>query len=128
LKKLDVVVSLTLFDELDEEQSVLAVTENGFGKRSPVTEYRLQSRAGTGIKNMAWNPELGEVVTVQVLKNADEVIVVTKSGYTIRFSASDIRTMGRVTKGVKAIDLEENDKVASVERIVSQETVEEASE
>jgi len=116
LKKDDIVVSLTSMKS-DEAQTVLTVTERGFGKRTPIEEYRLQSRGGTGIKNFAWNSELGEVVGVQLIEDTDEIIAVTKLGFTIRFSASDIRKMGRVTRGVKAIDLTSDDQVASIERI-----------
>ncbi len=124
LKKDDRVVSLTSLKADDEALTVLTVTEKGFGKRTPIEEYRLQSRGGTGIKNFAWQSELGEVVGVQLLKDSDDIIAVTKLGFTIRFSASDIRKMGRVTRGVKAIDLSNDDLVASIERIAFTETEE----
>jgi DNA gyrase subunit A len=121
LKSEDHVVSMTLIHEGAKDEPVLTVTSRGFGKRTPIENYRVQSRGGIGIKNLAWIPELGNVITVQVVNDADEVIVVTKTGYTIRFAAADIRTMGRVTKGVKVVDLGLDDEVASVERIETEE-------
>lgn len=117
LKPDDLVVSMTLIHEKATDEPVLTVTTRGFGKRTPIASYRIQSRGGIGLKNLAWIPELGDVLTVQVINDADEVIIVTKMGYTIRFSASDVRTMGRVTRGVKVVDLGLEDEVASVERI-----------
>jgi DNA gyrase subunit A len=70
---------------------------------------------------MAWAPSLGEVVAVMAVEDTDEVIIVTKLGYTIRFSASDIRVMGRATRGVRVVDLGEDDEVSSVERIIVEE-------
>ncbi|HQC36867.1 MAG TPA: DNA gyrase subunit A [Thermotogota bacterium] len=121
LKPDDLVVSMTLIHEQAKDEPVLTVTTRGFGKRTPIASYRIQSRGGIGLKNLAWIPELGDVLTVQVINDADEVIIVTKMGYTIRFSASDIRTMGRVTRGVKVVDLGLEDEVASVERIETDE-------
>jgi len=117
LKPDDLVASMTLIHEKATDEPVLTVTTRGFGKRTPIASYRIQSRGGIGLKNLAWIPELGDVLTVQVINDADEVIIVTKMGYTIRFSASDVRTMGRVTRGVKVVDLGLEDEVASVERI-----------
>ncbi|HPE68400.1 MAG TPA: DNA gyrase subunit A [Thermotogota bacterium] len=121
LKNGDQVVSLTVIDPEDSTQTVLTVTERGFGKRTSFSEYRLQARGGVGLKNFSWKPELGEVVAVKVLSTSDELIVVTRLGFTIRFSATDIRAMGRVTRGVKTIDLGLEDSVASVERIEIEE-------
>jgi len=118
LKKDDKVVSLSMFTEESEGLSILTITKRGFGKRTDVKEYRQQSRGGVGLKNMAWAPSMGEVVTVQVVNDSDEVIGVSRKGYTIRFAASDIRKMGRSTRGVKTIDLSGDDELSSVERII----------
>ena len=130
LKKEDRIVSLTHFTPHPSGQmtlspgktvaTVLTVTEKGFGKRTPIEEYRLQSRGGKGIKNLALTPSAGKVVSVHLVDNHDEILVVTKSGFTIRFRSSDIRSMGRVTRGVRAIDLSEEDEVASVELVTGE--------
>ncbi len=121
LKKGDKLVSLSLIDNKEEGLSILTITKNGHGKRTDINDYRLQSRGGVGIKNMAWAAALGEVVTVIAVEDNDEVIMVTRNGYTIRFSASDIRVMGRVTRGVKVADLGDDDEIMSVERIIVEE-------
>ena len=121
LKKEDKLVSLSVIDSKEEGLSILTITKNGHGKRTDINNYRLQSRGGVGIKNMAWAPALGEVVTVIAVEDNDEVIMVTRNGYTIRFSASDIRVMGRVTRGVKVADLGDDDEIMSVERIIVEE-------
>jgi len=121
LKKDDKVVSLSMFTEENEDLSILTITKRGFGKRTDVNEYRQQTRGGVGLKNMAWAASMGEVVTVQVVNDSDEVIGVSRKGYTIRFAASDIRKMGRSTRGVKTIDLSEDDELSSVERIIHEE-------
>ena len=118
LKKDDKLVSLSTIDSENENASILTITRKGHGKRTFIENYRLQARGGKGIKNMAWAPSLGEVVAVMVVDNNDEVITVTKLGYTIRFSASDIRVMGRATRGVRVVDLGADDEVSSVERII----------
>jgi DNA gyrase subunit A len=121
LKKDDKLVSLSCIDPENKNASILTITRKGHGKRTFIANYRLQARGGKGIKNMAWAPSLGEVVAVMAVEDTDEVIIVTKLGYTIRFSASDIRVMGRATRGVRVVDLGEDDEVSSVERIIVEE-------
>ncbi len=121
LKKDDKLVSLSAIDRENENASILTITKNGYGKRTYIENYRLQARGGKGIKNLAWAPSLGEVVGVMAVEDTDEVITVTRLGFTIRFSASDIRVMGRATRGVRVVDLGSDDEVSSVERIIIEE-------
>jgi DNA gyrase subunit A len=103
----------------DSESSLLVVGENGFGKRTPLPEYRVQGRGGSGILTMNCTPKTGEIVGAQLVDDGDRLIVLTIKGKGIRMKVSDIRTVGRVAQGVKLINLAEGDAVASVARLVS---------
>jgi len=90
------------------------VTENGYGKRTDVKEYRLQRRGGSGIKTAQINPKNGELVFSQVLSGQEEdLIVISRKGQVIRTKIGSIAILGRATQGVRIMRLEEGDKVAS---------------
>lgn len=112
LKDNDEVVSMAIVKE-DEDLTLLTICANGYGKRTALSEYRIQSRAGTGIKNIANINKTGQVIAVLPVKDDDEILAVTENGFTIRFKVSNIRPMGRVTSGVKIINLGEGDKISS---------------
>ncbi|HEW91724.1 MAG TPA: DNA gyrase subunit A [Thermotogaceae bacterium] len=112
LKDGDEVVSMTIVKE-DGILTLLTVCSKGYGKRTSLSDYRVQSRGGTGIKNVSNINKTGQVVAVLPVKDDDEILVVTENGFTIRFQASSVRTMGRVTSGVKIINLGEGDKISS---------------
>ncbi|MBI4444652.1 MAG: DNA gyrase subunit A [Acidobacteria bacterium] len=106
----------------DDSGAILAVTENGYGKRTPVTEYRLQGRGGQGVINMKTTARNGQVVTVCYVQDDSEVIIITERGKIIRLEASRIRqTMSRSAQGVKLIDLEEGDRVADLTLVPREE-------
>ncbi len=118
LKEEDEVVSL---DVLDEETTLLTVTENGYGKRTKAAEYRLQSRGGKGVMTIKVTKRNGSVVNVLQVANDDEIIIIAGSGKLIRTKAKSISIIGRATQGVRLIDLAEKDKVVSVARVVEQD-------
>ncbi len=116
----DAVVSMAI--ARDEEGDVLAVTENGFGKRTPVSEYHRQGRAGQGVINIRTNERNGPVVSACHVSENSEIIIITEQGKIIRIEAQLIRqTQSRSAQGVKLIDLEENDRVADVTLIPEEE-------
>ncbi len=113
----------------DEESDLLAVTENGYGKRTPISEYRRQGRAGQGIINIKTSDRNGLVVSTCLVTADSEIIIITKNGKIIRLEAARIRqTQTRSAQGVKLIDLEEGDKVADLTLVPIEEDEEEESE
>jgi len=97
---------------------LLVVSENGFGKCTPLKEYRVQSRGGKGIFTMNVTRKTGSVVAAEVVEKDDKVILVTANGKGIRLRVADLRITGRIAQGVKLIDLAEGDTVAAITRIV----------
>ena len=92
---------------------ILSVSENGFGKRTDVEEYRLQSRGGKGVKNMAVTDRIGRVNTIQLVDDTSELMVISQFGKIIRVDTKQIRAAGRATQGVRLLNLEDGDKVAA---------------
>jgi len=107
----DEVVSMDVI--VGEEGDILTVTEKGFGKRTPLQLYRVQRRGGSGLRNVSDVEKTGYVVSVHHVKGDEELIVVTKNGMTIRMPVSEVGVIGRVTKGMKLIELE-NDAISKV--------------
>jgi DNA gyrase subunit A len=101
--------------------TILSVTELGFGKRTELDEYRLQTRGGVGIINIQTSERNGAVVGVVQVTDADQVMVITQQGKILRMAATDIRTIGRSTQGVRLIDVEGDDRVVSIARLVDQD-------
>ena len=105
-------------EKLDEKLGlnpclILTVSENGFGKRTDVDRYRLQSRGGTGVINMKANSKVGKVVSIQLVDDTTEMMVISQFGKIIRIDTKSVRAAGRSTSGVKLLDLDPDDKVAA---------------
>jgi DNA gyrase subunit A len=115
LAKNDYVVGVAVTPKEHEpgEYRILAITENGFGKRTNVEEYRLQTRGGKGVKNMAVTPRIGRVNTIQLVDDSSEVMVISQWGKIIRIDTKTVRAAGRATQGVRLLNLEPEDKVAA---------------
>ena len=115
LGKGDYVVGVAITPKEHEEGAyrILAVTENGFGKRTNVEEYRLQSRGGRGVKNMAVTDRIGKVNTIQLVDDTSELIVISQFGKIIRIDTKTVRAAGRATQGVRLLNLEPEDKIAA---------------
>jgi DNA gyrase subunit A len=106
-------------DIVDTERSLLVVSENGYGKRTAMDEYRVQGRGGSGILTMQCTDKTGKVIGAEVVEDSDRLLVMTTKGKGIRVRVKEIRTTGRVAQGVKLIDLSDADHVRSIARIVS---------
>ena len=102
------------------EDHVLVVSEGGLGKRSSVDSYRVQTRGGSGTKTLNVTEKTGELVSLQVVKPEEELLIITKNGVIIRQRTDDIRETGRVAQGVKLIRLGDTDKVAAVAKILKE--------
>jgi DNA gyrase subunit A len=115
LAKNDFVVGVAVTPKEHEEGAyrILSVTENGFGKRTNVEEYRLQTRGGKGVRNMNVTPRIGRVNTIQLVDDTSELMVISQFGKIIRIDTKTIRAAGRATQGVRLLNLEPEDKVAA---------------
>jgi DNA gyrase subunit A len=101
--------------------TLLTVTEQGFGKRTEIEEYRVQTRGGVGIINISTSERNGLVVGVAYVQEGDELLLITQQGMILRMQTNDVRAIGRATQGVKLIDIEGDDKVVSIARLVEKE-------
>jgi DNA gyrase subunit A len=107
---------------VDEDALILSISENGFGKRTPLKDYRLTARGRKGVINMKTTPKIGKVVGILSVKEDSELMIITKQGQIIRISAGEIRQAGRSTQGVRLVNVEEGDQVAAASLIPDTET------
>jgi DNA gyrase subunit A len=118
-------VAITPKEHTEGAYRILAITENGFGKRTDVDEYRLQTRGGKGVKNMAVTPRIGRVNCIQLVDDTSELMVISQFGKMIRIDTKTIRAAGRATQGVRLLNLDSEDKVAAAVIIPPDEKEEE---
>ncbi len=109
------------------EDDILVVSENGYGKRSTIDDYRVTNRGGKGVKTISITDKTGGLVAIKNVSDTDDLMIINKSGIAIRMSVEDLRVMGRATQGVKLINLKDNDSIAAVAKVMKDEdAVEEA--
>ncbi|CAN5904156.1 DNA gyrase subunit A [soil metagenome] len=111
----DQVVGMVCVDNPD--MNLLVVSEKGFGKRSPLEEYRITNRGGKGVKTLQITPKTGNLVAIKGVTDTDELMIINRSGITIRLRVDDIRIIGRATQGVRLIKLNDGDEITSVAKI-----------
>ena len=126
---------ITLRDESDEvigmvsvndmSSEILVVAENGYGKRSSIDEYRITNRGGKGVKTLNITEKTGKLISINAVTDADDLMIINKSGLTIRMAVEDLRVMGRATQGVKLINIKGNDSIAAVTKVMKDDVVEE---
>lgn len=126
---------ITLADEKDEvigmvsvndmNSEILVVSENGYGKRSSLEDYRITNRGGKGVKTLNITDKTGKLVSINNVTDADDLMIINKSGLTIRMEVSDLRVMGRATQGVRLINIKGNDSIAAVTKVMKEEVAEE---
>ncbi len=115
--------------EPDSKQDVLVLSENGFGKRTDLDEYRVTNRGGKGVKTINITEKTGDLISIQAVTDENDLMIINRSGVTIRTKVDQIRLAGRATQGVKIINLREGDVIASVMAVpVSDEEEVEATE
>ena len=129
---------ITLKDESDEvigmvtvndmSSEILVVAENGYGKRSSLDEYRITNRGGKGVKTLNITEKTGKLISINAVTDNDDLMIINKSGLTIRMAVEDLRVMGRATQGVKLINIKNNDAIASVAVVPVEEEEEELIE
>ena len=125
---------ITLKDESDEvigmvsvndmESEILVVAENGYGKRSSIDEYRITNRGGKGVKTLNITEKTGKLISINSVTDADDLMIINKSGLTIRMAVEDLRVMGRATQGVKLINIKGNDSIAAVTKVMKEDEIE----
>ena len=121
LGKKDMVVSMTVLSAEEKGQSLLTVTEKGFGKRTKIKEYRIQSRGGKGIINIKATKKTGVVTGIKLVKESDELMLITTKGTLIRTKVKGIKLIGRNTQGVRLIRIKDGEGVSAVARIAEEE-------
>ncbi len=112
----DEVVGMICVKDIEQED-VLVVSENGFGKRSKIEDYRITNRGGKGVKTMKITDKTGALISIKSVTDDNDLMIINKSGITIRLALSEIRTTGRATQGVKVINLRNSDQIASVAKV-----------
>jgi DNA gyrase subunit A len=121
----DEVIGMICIKDLETE-SVMVVSEQGYGKRSEIEDYRKTNRGGKGVKTLNITDKTGKLVAIKSVTDDNDLMIINKSGITIRLSLSDIRIMGRATQGVRLINLEKrNDQIGSVCKVASESTEDE---
>lgn len=123
----DKVVGMVCVAEGSGEE-LLVVSDHGYGKRSALEEYRITNRGGKGVKAMQITDKTGQLVSIQAVTDADDLMIINRSGLTIRLSMSELRTIGRATQGVRLFKVAANDEISSVAKVAAAEVEELASE
>ena len=118
LKKGDFVAGLDIIKESLKSKAggskLLIVTENGFTKQTPLKDYKIQSRGGSGIKTAKINAKTGNIISAKIIGDEEEILTLSMKGQIIKAKISDIRTSGRATSGVKIMKLKSGDKITGI--------------
>tara|TARA_A200000113_G_scaffold9624_1_gene9560 strand:- start:4416 stop:6911 length:2496 start_codon:yes stop_codon:yes gene_type:complete len=112
----DEVIGMVSVNDMDS--NILVVSENGYGKRSDLEDYRITNRGGKGVKTISITEKTGQLVALKNVSDEDDLMIINKSGIAIRMSVSDLRVMGRATQGVRLINLKDNDSIAAVAKVM----------
>jgi DNA gyrase subunit A len=115
----DEVVGMIAVNDMDA--NILVVSENGYGKRSNLEDYRVTNRGGKGVKTISITDKTGELVTIKNVNDQDDLMIINKSGIAIRMEIGGLRVMGRATQGVKLINLKGKDTIAAVAKVMKDE-------
>ena len=120
IKQTDEVIGMVCVNE-NEQKEILVVSEMGYGKRSKLDDYRITNRGGKGVKTLNITPKTGKLIAIKAVTDSNDLMIINKSGITIRLSVSAMRVTGRATQGVKLINLKNNDAIAAVAYVDSSE-------
>ena len=115
----DEVVGMVSVDDM--ESNILVVSENGYGKRSSLEDYRVTNRGGKGVKTISITEKTGNLVAIKNVTDDDDLMIINKSGIAIRLEVNDLRVMGRATQGVRLINLKGKDSIAAVAKVLHEE-------
>ncbi|MEM0516879.1 DNA gyrase subunit A [Aequorivita flava] len=120
----DEVIGMIAVDENDSD--ILVVSENGYGKRSSIEDYRITNRGGKGVKTINITEKTGKLVAIKNVTDEDDLMIINKSGIAIRMAVADLRVMGRATQGVRLIKVREDDAIAAVAKAMKDDDEDEA--
>ena len=112
----DEVIGMISVNDMDSD--ILVVSENGYGKRSKLEDYRITNRGGKGVKTISITEKTGSLVSLKNVSDGDDLMIINKSGIAIRMEVNTLRVMGRATQGVKLINIKDNDSIAAVAKVV----------
>ena len=115
----DAVIGMISVNDMDS--NILVVSENGYGKRSSLEDYRITNRGGKGVKTISITDKTGHLVSIKNVTDEDDLMIINKSGIAIRMAVEDLRVMGRATQGVKLINLKGSDSIAAVAKVMKDE-------
>ena len=113
----DELVGMVTVNDLDSD--ILVVSENGYGKRSKIDDYRITNRGGKGVKTLALTETTGNLVAINNVSDADDLMIINRSGIAIRLGVESLRVMGRATQGVRLINLKDDDSIAAVAKVMN---------
>ena len=116
--KKDEVIGMICISNINND--ILVVSENGFGKKSKLDDYRITNRGGKGVKTINITEKTGNLISINNVNDEDDLMIINKSGILIRLSVNTLRTVGRATQGVKLINLRESDAIAAVSKVVNE--------
>ncbi|MGB0260986.1 MAG: DNA gyrase subunit A [Flavobacteriaceae bacterium] len=115
----DEVIGMVAVNDMDSD--ILVVSENGYGKRSQLDDYRITNRGGKGVKTISITEKTGNLVAIKNVTDADDLMIINRSGIAIRMEVESLRVMGRATQGVKLINLREDDTIAAVAKVMHED-------
>ncbi|QKG79985.1 DNA gyrase subunit A [Tenuifilum thalassicum] len=120
----DFIVGMVCVEE-KEETEILVVSENGYGKRSKLEDYRITNRGGKGVKTITVTPKTGKLISIKAVDDNHDLMIITKNGLAIRLRVKELRVLGRTAQGVKLINLRKNDSIAAIANVEAAEEYEE---
>ena len=121
----DEVIGMVAVDPSNLDTTIMVVSENGFGKRTSLENYRITNRGGKGVKTINITTKTGDLISIKSVTDNDDVMIINRSGITIRLAVNSIRRTGRATQGVRLINLRENDSIAAVASVAKSQEIEE---
>jgi DNA gyrase subunit A len=124
----DAVVGMVCVDPEREDTTLLVVSEKGYGKRTYLEDYRITNRGGKGVKTINITPKTGALISIKSVTDDDDLMIINRSGITIRLMVESLRVMGRATQGVRLINLRENDTIAAVASVIRSQDISPADE
>ena len=123
----DEVIGMVSVNDMDA--NILVVSENGYGKRSSLEDYRVTNRGGKGVKTISITEKTGRLVSIKTVSDLDDLMIINKSGIAIRMEVATLRVMGRATQGVRLINLKGDDTIAAVAKVMKdEETIEDVND
>ena len=124
----DEVIGMICVSPEDESTTIMVVSEKGYGKRTEVNDYRITGRGGKGVKTISITEKTGSLVGIKAVTEEDGLMIINRSGMTIRMGLEKVRFMGRATQGVKLINIKGEDAIASVAKVPREDEEEEVLE